>query len=390
MIALQIILYLAILGIAHSYLLFPLFLKWYASGKKPKYSTYHHTDKLPSISVIMAAYNEESVIEDKIHSIYKNEYPAEKIEILIGSDNSSDNTNAICQRLEEENTNLHFTAFNKRQGKISIVNQLETQAKGDILILTDANVMFDNDTVFELIRYFRDEQVGLVDSRMINTGLKKEGISIQEKSYISREVLIKHREGLLWGSMMGPFGGCYAVRKSLYKPVPLNFLVDDFFVCMNVIKSGKDAINNLNAKVFEDVSNNLGDEFRRKIRIATGDFQNLRHFSSMLWPPWTGTAFSFWSHKALRWLGPFFLLAIIISLSILAFYSDFYLIFALIAVFVFTLPFYDFLLKKLKIHNVILRFATHFFTMNLALLIGFIRTLKGVKSNVWKPTKRHQ
>jgi len=159
---------------------------------------------------------------------------------------------------------------------------------------------------------------------------------------------------------------------------------------MNVIKQGKHAINNLDAKVFEDVSNNLGDEFRRKIRIATGDFQNLRHFSSMLWPPWSGTAFAFWSHKALRWLGPFFLIAIIISLSILAFYSDFYLILALIAVFVFTLPFYDFLLKKIKIHNVILRFATHFFTMNLALLIGFIRTLKGVKSNVWKPTKRHQ
>ncbi len=390
MIALQIILLLAMLGIIHSYLFFPLLLKWYTTGKKTHYSSYHHTDSLPVISIIMAAYNEESVIEEKIRSIYKNEYPADKMEILIGSDNSSDNTNAICQRIADESPNLHFTAFTKRQGKISIVNQLEAQAKGDILILTDANVMFDNDTVFELIRYFRDEQIGLVDSRMINTGLKKEGISIQEKSYISREVLIKHREGLLWGSMMGPFGGCYAIKKSLYRSVPLNFLVDDFFICMNVIKQGKHAINNLDAKVFEDVSNNLGDEFRRKIRIATGDFQNLRHFSSMLWPPWSGTAFAFWSHKALRWLGPFFLIAIIISLSILAFYSDFYLILALIAVFVFTLPFYDFLLKKIKIHNVILRFATHFFTMNLALLIGFIRTLKGVKSNVWKPTKRHQ
>ncbi|MFO7880102.1 MAG: glycosyltransferase [Bacteroidota bacterium] len=390
MIALQIILLISFLGIFHSYLLYPLILKIKAGNKHLQNKTYSHRENLPEVSIIMAAYNEEAVIEQKVISIFDNDYPVNKIEVLIGSDNSSDDTNRICSELEQKYEQVNFTPYSKRQGKIAIVNKLEKQAKGDILILTDANVMFDKNSIFELVKYFKDEGIGLVDSQMINTGLKKEGISIQEKSYISREVMIKHREGLLWGCMMGPFGGCYAVRKSLYTDVPLTYLVDDFFICMNVIRSGRMTINNLEARVYEDVSNNLSDEFRRKIRIATGDFQNLIHFSDMLWPVWKPSAFAFWSHKALRWLGPFFLLFILLSQIILAFHSDFYLITALLTIFVFSLPIYDFLLKKFTTHNVFLRFATHFFTMNLALLLGFIRILKGVKTNVWKPTKRHQ
>jgi cellulose synthase/poly-beta-1,6-N-acetylglucosamine synthase-like glycosyltransferase len=338
----------------------------------------------------MAAYNEETVIADKLDSIFNNDYPNELIDIYIGSDNSTDRTNNILTELENEHQNLHFTNFNNRQGKISIINKLQASATGEILILTDANVIFDHDTIFELVKNFKDERIGLVDSRMINTGLKKEGISIQEKSYISREVFIKNREGNIWGSMMGPFGGCYAIRKSLYKDVPSNYLVDDFFISMKILEQKKFTINNMDAKVFEDVSNNLSDEFHRKIRIATGNFQNLSHFKKLYWPPFSPIAFSFFSHKGLRWFGPFFLIAIIISLSILAFYNTLYLSLAIFAFLIFLIPLFDTLLKKIKIHNVILRFGTHFFTMNLALLFGFIKNIKGVNTNVWKPTKRNQ
>jgi cellulose synthase/poly-beta-1,6-N-acetylglucosamine synthase-like glycosyltransferase len=390
MIALQIILFISLAGIFHSYVIYPILIKLAAKGKRISNQSFSFTDTLPKVSIIMAAYNEEAVIEEKIRTILDNDYPKEKLEILIGSDNSNDRTNEMIQQFADENQNIIFQAFTSRQGKVSIVNQLEKQAKGDILILTDANVMFHNDTIFELVRYFKDETIGLVDAKMINTGLQKEGISFQEKSYISREVFIKHHESVIWGSMMGPFGGCYAIRKNLFHDVPNNFLVDDFFICMKVLEQKKKTVNNLDAKVFEDVSNNLRDEFFRKIRIATGNFQNLNRFSHLLWPFWKGSAFAFLSHKALRWLGPFFLLLIIISLSILAFYHTFYLILAIGTIFILTLPLYDILLKKIKIHNVILRFATHFFTMNLALLIGFFRNLKGVKTNVWKPTKRFQ
>ncbi len=390
MIALQIILFLSVAGILHSYVVYPIIIKWASKRKSISNLSYTHSDNLLKVSVIMAAYNEEAVIAEKIQTMLENDYPTEKLEIFIGSDNSSDRTNEIVKDIANKNQNMHFKVFTSRQGKVSIVNQLEKEAQGDILILTDANVMFHNETIFELVRYFKDESIGLVDAKMINTGLQKEGISFQEKSYISREVFIKQHESLLWGSMMGPFGGCYAIRKFLFNDVPNNYLVDDFFICMKVLEQNKKTVNNLDATVFEDVSNNLRDEFHRKIRIATGNFQNLYHFKHLLWPIWKGKAFAFFSHKALRWLGPFFLIFIIICLSILAFQNTFYLILAIGAFFILTLPVYDILLKKLKIHNVLLRFATHFFTMNLALLIGFFRNLKGVKTNVWKPTKRFQ
>ncbi|PLX06206.1 MAG: hypothetical protein C0596_17150 [Marinilabiliales bacterium] len=202
--------------------------------------------------------------------------------------------------------------------------------------------------------------------------------------------MIKHNEGKLWGTMMGPFGGCFAIRRELYSPVPINFLVDDFYICMKVLEKGYKSVNNVDAIVLEDVSNNLSDEFRRKIRIATGDFQNLWEFKKLLWPPFTGLSFSFLSHKILRWLTPLFMILSYGLNLLLAFYYDFYLYMFIAYNFIYILLITDFLLKKIKIHNVFLRFITHFMSMNLALLIGMIKAMKGVKTNVWKPTKRNQ
>jgi len=251
-------------------------------------------------------------------------------------------------------------------------------------------VMFEKETLFELVKFFKDERVGLVDTHMKNVGLKKDGISIQEKTYISREVFVKHLESDSFGAMIGPFGGCFAVRKELFEKVPSNFLVDDFFICMNVLSKGKAAINSLDAKVFEDVSNILSIEFKRKIRIAAGDFQNLDHFKRLLWPPFSPVAFCFLSHKVFRWFGPLFLIGAFISNLALIQYSSFYELLFLLQLIVTILPFIDFILKKFQIHIVFLRFVTHFYTMNLSLLIGFIKSIKGVKSNVWKPTRRLQ
>jgi cellulose synthase/poly-beta-1,6-N-acetylglucosamine synthase-like glycosyltransferase len=190
--------------------------------------------------------------------------------------------------------------------------------------------------------------------------------------------------------MMGPFGGCFALRKELFKPVPSNFLVDDFYICMKVIEQKYKAINNLNAIVYEDVSNNLSDEFKRKIRIATGDFQNMKEFASFLWPPYKGLAISFLSHKILRWITPLFIITAFVSNLFLFSELQFYAYTLLFFCFLCFLPFIDYLLKKIQIHIIFLRFITHFLSMNIALMIGMFKFLKGVKSNVWKPTKRNQ
>jgi cellulose synthase/poly-beta-1,6-N-acetylglucosamine synthase-like glycosyltransferase len=386
-IILQILFWISVFLVFHTYVLYPLIIRLLTNGKRVDYAEAKH---FPSVTIIMSLYNEESVISEKLDSVFASDYPMDKVSIIIGSDNSDDKTNLIVSDYASKHKNIDFTAFSQRQGKSNVINSMINKSNADILILSDANVFFDKNTISELVKPFADEKIGLVDTNMKNTGLKKEGISIQEKSYISREVFIKNREGVLWGTMMGPFGGCFAIRRDLYSPVPKTFLVDDFYICMKVIEKGYKAVNNLNAVVYEDVSNNLSDEFRRKVRIATGDFQNLNEFRKMLWPPWTGLSFSFMSHKVLRWITPLFIISAWILNFILAFDSLFYLILFAGYNFVIILPLADFLLKKLNIHNVILRFITHFFTMNLALLRGMFKAIKGVESNVWKPTKRNQ
>ncbi len=388
MIILQVIFWLCVLMVFHSYVLFPFLLKWLSAHQRKNQSI--KNNNTPAVTVIMAAFNEEAVIGQKLESILQSKYPKHLTEILIGSDCSTDNTENIVLQYAQQHPNVYLYPFTERQGKANIINQLVGKAKGDILILSDANVMFASDTISQLIIPFTDNSVGLVDTRMVNTNIKEEGISFQEKSYISREVSIKNREGILWGTMMGPFGGCYAIRRELYRQVPSNLLVDDFYICMAVLEQGYKAVNNLKAIVYEDVSNDLGIEFRRKIRIATGDFQNLMIFSGMLFSTRPGLSFSFWSHKVLRWLGPLFLIGALSTSIALSTQSNFYLLLLGIYSISFLIPIIDMLLKKANIHNKILRFITHFYTMNLALLAGLFIAIKGVKNNVWKPTERFQ
>jgi cellulose synthase/poly-beta-1,6-N-acetylglucosamine synthase-like glycosyltransferase len=385
-----VIFWLSVGIIFYSYVFFPLILRWLAGKRNIDAQSFTPEDDLPLVSILIAAYNEEDVIKQKIESVYQTIYPTSRIEVLIGSDASIDKTNSIVNSLLGEYPNLKFFPFTQRRGKGNVVNELYKNASGSILIFTDANVMLNKDTIFELVRYFKDEKVGLVDSQMLNTNLHPGGISFQERAYIAREVYIKHCESVLWGTMMGPFGGCYAIRTDIYEPVPPNFLVDDFYVNMIVLEKGYKCVNNLEAKVYEDVSNNLTVEFKRKIRISTGNFQNLKRFSHLLWHKTKGLSFCFISHKTLRWTGPFFLVSAFISNLVLAAYSSLYFYIFILHCLLFVLPLLDLLFKKAGYNNSLLRFITHFYSMNLALLVGFIKSLKKIESNVWKPTQRNQ
>lgn len=389
MMFLQVIFWVSFFLILYSYLLFPAILQRLARNRSMDLSAFSN-EELPIISILIAAFNEEEVLEQKIQSVFETEYPTDRLEVLVGSDASTDATNKILQRLKESQPGLRIFLFEERTGKPEIINQLVEESDGDILVITDANVMLDQTTLIEMVRYFKQPEIGLVDSRMINTRLKKDGISHQEKFYISREVKIKHNESLLWGSMMGPFGGCYAVRKSLYKPVPGNFIVDDFYINMAVLKQGFECISNIEAKVYEDVSNNLHEEFKRKKRISAGNFQNLSAYRSLLFYSEPGVALCFFSHKVIRWFVPLLVMVTLGTSILLGIELLIYRILALLQLFVLGLPLIDYLLRKIKIHTIPLRFISHFVLMNLALLAGLIRFLGGIKSNVWQPTRRNQ
>jgi len=346
-------------------------------------------EELPMLSIIMAAHNEELILGKKLDSIFSSDYPEEKIELIIGTDCCNDSTDEIVSHFKAKHPNINHIVFEERSGKVRIVNQLVKKAKNEILVLTDANVLFSKDTLFELVKHFKNNEIGLVDSHMKNYGLSKTGISFPEQSYISLEVLLKDAEGRKFGSMMGPFGGCFAMRKKLFAEVPNNYLVDDFHISMNVLKSKAKCIHERKAIVFEDVSNHLSAEFKRKVRISAGNFQNLVHFKSMLFKL-DHVAFVFISHKVLRWLSPFFLLGSLVTAYLFKAYLNLNLLILSIFAAVIFLVCIDLLFMKLKIHSRLLRYITHFTTMNFALFLGFFKFLQGNSNGIWNRTERLQ
>ena len=376
--------------IFYTYFIFPISVILLSKNKKINYEMYQKENEMPSVSILISAHNEQEIIKEKVLSIINCKYPTDKYEIIVGSDNSSDETNNIIKSLSKKYPFIQLITFNERLGKSGVVNKLVKHARNNLLILTDANIIFSKNTIFFLLRHFKNNNIGLIDSNMINIGLKKSGISLQEKTYISSEVKFKNAESKLWGILMGPFGGCFAFRKELFKPIPKGFVVDDFFICMNILLSGYNTINDLEAIVYEDVSNQLLEEFRRKRRISRGNFNNLYHFKKVLLNPCSRIGFIFISHKVLRWVGPILLLFIflinyyLISINLI-FKITFYL-----QLFLFLIPFFEQFLRKLGIHIIILRFITHFYIMNLALFIGMFDYLISTKKSYWKPTKRRQ
>ena len=341
------------------------------------------------LSIIMAAHNEEVILKKKLDSIFASEYPSDKIELVIGTDCCEDSTDEIISSYKIKHPEINHIVFKERSGKIRIVNQLVQKANNEILVLTDANVLFSKNTLFELAKHFKNKQIGLVDSHMKHYGLSETGISFPEQSYISLEIQLKDAEGKQFGSMMGPFGGCFAMRKNLFSEVPTNYLVDDFHISMNVLRQNANCIHERKAIVLEDVSNHLSAEFRRKVRISTGNFQNLAHFKSMLFKL-DKIAFVFISHKVLRWLSPFFMLSSLITAYLFRTYLSLNLFILSAFCLVLSLVLLDLVLMKIRLNLPLLRYLTHFTSMNVALFIGFFKYLKGNSNGIWNRTERLQ
>ncbi|MDF2455690.1 MAG: hypothetical protein K0R51_1683 [Cytophagaceae bacterium] len=389
MIILQIIFWLCWFLVVHSYVLFPLILSVLTGKKKNNTLVFSRSEDLPHVDILLAVYNEQVVIDKKIQSTFETNYPLDKIHFYIGSDNSTDNTNAIIERYKIQYPQLSLTVFAGRTGKPTIINQLVENSSSPILVLTDANVFFQPETIYELVKHYKNEEIAVVGGNLINNHHSKEGIAVQENEYIKRENLIKYQEGVLWGAMIGAFGGCFSIRREEYQPAPKNHNVDDFFISMSIYKHGKKAINELNAVYYEDITDKIQEEFRRKVRISIGNFQNLASLRSLLWPLTSGLAFSFISHKILRWLAPVFIItALLVNLFLLSVH-DLYLVTWIGQLTLLLIPLVDHLFKKVNVHISLFRFISHFYVMNLALLMGLVNYMTGVKTNIWKPTERN-
>ncbi len=386
-ILIQILFWLALLALLHTYLFYPLIVIFIARKKENNKNVYDF-ENLPEIALIMAVHNEEKVIADKIESVINSNYPKDKITFLIGSDASTDRTEIIIDSYVERFPYIKLQRFNERSGKIKIINALFDRALSPVLILTDANAVFAKDALFEVLKHFKEPKIKVVGGRLFNRKSEKEGIAKQEHTYMESEFKVKIAEGKLWGTMMGAYGAFYAIRKESFVKVPENFMVDDFFISFKAIEKGGSAICEPKAIAYEDVPGDLMAEFKRKVRISTGNFQNLALFFPVLFSGRFGLVFSFFSHKVLRWFGPVLLIVILFCSITLFNINKIYAISLVIMLLSLVVPIIDFFHRKSQIHILILRYITHFYYMNTALFIGLINYLKGVKTNVWEPTKR--
>ncbi len=372
-----------------SYVVFPFILKQKArnvTGIKNNYTT---ITNWPAVTIVFSVYNEESVIKRKLESILNSDYPKDKLYVLIGSDNSTDATHHIIESFIANNQNITLIKKTNRNGKLKIINELVDLTKTEHLIFTDANVFFEPQTTKALIYNLIKKQAALVCGNIHKFSPKNEGISKQEIFYMNFENTLKHNESLVYNFCVGVEGGCYAILKSSFVKVPDGFLMDDFFITLDVISKKNKVLFEPEALCYEDVNDEPLIEFKRKIRISLGNFRNLKFYKYLLFPLHKGFGFAFFSHKVLRWFSPFAILLSFVFCLLLSCYHSFFSKLAMAYGVLILLPLIVIVLAKINLKLPIVSTLGHFILMNFALLIGYFKYLFATHDSAWEPPKRN-
>ncbi|MGD0059922.1 MAG: glycosyltransferase family 2 protein [Verrucomicrobiia bacterium] len=370
------VLFVSAVAIVWSYAIYPLLL---ALVPERRYEQTDGPRDWPSVSVLISVYNEEKHIVTRIENLLALDYPRDKLEILIGSDGSTDRTNELVRTFPDARVKLH--AFEQRGGKPSVLNRLVPQARSELLVFSDANAMFGPDALRKLARHFANPQIGGVCGRLV---LRGDDSETDEGPYWKLETYLKTRESAL-DSCLGANGAIYAIRKSYWPRIPDNTFVDDFVIGMRVREAGHRVIYDTKAVATEELPQSVGHEMTRRIRIGAGDFQAL----FLCWRslvPWHGFySIAFWSHKVLRWFAPFLMIAALISNVVLLPRPLFGVLLVLQGAF-YCLALFGAFLRKRKIF--LFSAPYYFVTINLALLFGFFRFVTGTQQAAWKRTAR--
>ena len=377
MVNIAVIISLSALGlIALTYVVYPVWQLIFPG--KPVDFTGEFTP--PSVSVVFAAYNESAIIEAKIRSIYRTNYPVDLLSVWIGSDLSNDGTDDIIRNLQSEFPQLNLHVNDNRSGKSATINLLVERTTAEVIIATDANILFKETTIDELVRPIALQKATAVAGTLVyEAGGGVNSTATNEKVYLSLENAIRRAESRKYGICFGMEGGLYSMRKSFWKPIPPNTFMEDFFQTVQLIALDQKVLFNEAAIGLEDVSTSLREEYKRKIRISIGNWQNLIRFYPLLFKHPYPFGILFLMHKVLRWLTPhLYLIALIAGL-----FTSQWLIISIVLI---GLPVSQFILMSFGLATPL----AYFYVMNTALFVGFLRCLKGVKSSVWQPTKRNQ
>ena len=370
--------------IAYVYLAYPVVIWSLARlfGHVPRPPAVTDED-LPFLSLLIAAYNEEAVLEDRINNALALDYPRHRLEIVIASDGSTDRTADIVRKYD--NQGVRLLDYSTRKGKSSILNRAFCEVKGDVVVLSDANTFMEPGAARNLARWFCDPAVGVVCGRLElrdpKTGRNVDGL------YWKYENFLKVCEASLCASL-GVNGAIYAIRRRLFSPIPENTLIDDMIIPLQCrLRTGFALVYDKHAKAHEETAPSITSEFRRRVRFGAGGFQTIGLLWPLLHPRHGWLAFTFLSHKVLRWIGPFALLGLALSNTILWEHPIYAWLLACQIVFYLVALLANFLPAKSRVSRLV-KMTSLFTYMNVALLVGFYRWLQGNQKAAWRVTAR--
>ena len=404
---LELLFWLLLFGVFYSYfgygiLLFFLIKIKRAFSSKPNKTFARLDDEcLPSVTFLVAAFNEEAWIDEKIRNSFTLYYPEDKISFFFVTDGSTDSTpdkirvyqNNLVQNSPNTGFVLrrhHVQLFHQpeRRGKIAAVERVMPFVKTPIVIFTDANTDLNKDAIRNIVRHYSDPSVGAVagEKRVLMSG---EASGAGEGFYWKYESLLKKWDSELH-SVVGAAGELFSMRTELFMPVEKDTLIEDFVMTLRVAQRGFKVIYEPDAYAVEGHSADIKEELKRKIRISAGGLQAIWRLRALLNPFKYGIlTFQYVSHRVLRWtLAPIALPIIFIINIYLAKTSAFYTFTFGCQMIFYTLSALGWACEQFKLKIKMFYIPYYFCMMNYSVYRGFIRLVKGSQSVVWEKAKR--
>lgn len=341
---------------------------------------------LPTVTMIIAAFNEAEVIRKKLENCRELDYPKDKLQVMVVADGSSDNTPDVAREFESDGVLVLFSP--ERRGKSAALNRGVQQATGDILVLSDANAYYLPDAVKNLVAHYADETVGCVSGR---------------KTVRESDSQIAESEGLYWrfesslkkletktGSTVGVVGEMNSLRRSIYEPIPEHVINDDAYLALRILSAGYSVIYEPDAVSWETSAATTADEVKRRQRINAGRYQQMFDFGL-----WTSmplfNMFKLISHKFFRLLLPFFMIGAFVFNTIVLFYPDrpvYMLVLWILQFFAYDMALMGYILEKAGNKNKLFSAVYYIVSSNIASLKGFMRFMTGQQTVLWEKAKR--
>ena len=350
----------------------------------------------PSVTLLITAYNEDAVIEKKIENSLRLDYPRDRLQIIVAADGSSDRTPEIVQKFRERGVELTHASL--RDGKLAAINRAIAQARGDIVVFSDANNMYDLDAVRKLVAPFSDPTVGAATGAklIIQDGSDLSGA---EGIYWKYESWIKTNETIL-GTCTSSVGEILAIRRELYNPPPSHIINDDYYIVLDLIKRGFRVFYVPDARSFEYISATARDEMVRRTRMNTGKYQAIFMSHGLLPFNRPVLLWQIISHKYFRAFLPFGFIGALLtniflvllqtntSTSLVGMSAPYAWAFLSMQLFFYLLAALGNLVKFQGLLGKLVYLPAYLVNSNIAILRGFYGFISGKQTNIWERVRR--